>query len=255
MKFILGVFLTIVLSSASVYGGIGIAVYTDKKDKAITFYEVAWVYSKSSQWRAQDLAKKRLEKKLNKKGIHKKKHYSYLSTLTGGKKRGHHLNSGYYVVVRNKMKIYDGSWKVTFGLGASDVSYGEAEKRAVSNLAQYNWSWNKKYGYTIDHKDTFKCTPTKKDSASSKKNKSTKQKLALVATKKNKSGRWFAGGPTQWVWTTYETEKEAINLVISSNDKKLKFLGSYEGYRVYSLNRPLKSYDTDVRKRLKGIPW
>lgn len=81
--------------------------------------------------------------------------YDNVYTLPGGEECGHNLTSGYWVVVEANHKLYDGTWKTSFGAGASSSSYSEAESRAVENLRIYDWSWEKGDGYKISKQGRF----------------------------------------------------------------------------------------------------
>ena len=81
--------------------------------------------------------------------------YENVYTMPGNIKCGHNLTSGYWVVVEANYKIYDGSWKTSFGAGASSDSYSEAEDRAVKNLSIHDWSWEREDGYKISKQGTF----------------------------------------------------------------------------------------------------
>lgn len=119
---------------------IGIAVAKDEKGSSLE-WNVVW----NKGYQTESIAIQNL----------RDKGYKKVFSLTGGEKRGHKLQSGYWVVVEATHKIYDGTLKTSFGLGASSSSYAEAEERAVSNLSQYDWSWKKSNGYTISKKGTF----------------------------------------------------------------------------------------------------
>ncbi len=125
------------------FAGIGIAVVKDDNHSSI-LWRVGW--AKGETYRAEAI----LFKELMTQG------YKKIYTLTGGKQRGHYLDSGYWVVVEGNHKNYKGLHIKDFGLGASDKSYEEAEKRAVSNLMQYTGGWNPKFGYRVIQKGTFK---------------------------------------------------------------------------------------------------
>jgi len=75
-------------------------------------------------------------------------------------------------------------------------------------------------------------------------------KTALVVSYQNDAGYWFAGGPTQWIQAGEKTEEEALDYVYNDKKDSLRYLGRHGKFRVYSLDRDLYSYDTDVRKKL-----
>lgn len=139
-KLILSIFTVLFFGTLSSDAQIAIAVAKDKKGSSLE-WQVVW----NEGWKTESSARKKL----------RAKGYDKVTTLTGGSERGHNLTSGYWVVVECKRKNYDGSWKTSFGLGASKSSYGEAERRAVSNLSQYDWNWKKSNGYNISKKGTF----------------------------------------------------------------------------------------------------
>lgn len=68
---------------------------------------------------------------------------------------GHNISSGYWVVVQSDYKIYDGSTKTGFGLGVSTSSISDAERKAVKNLSQYNWSWKTSDKYWTSNSGQF----------------------------------------------------------------------------------------------------
>lgn len=130
--------LTIAFASSAATAQIGIAVAKDKNGSSVQ-YAVSWNHGSKTESEARKI--------LARKG------YTKISTLTGGEKRGHKLKSGVYVIVEVRHKVL-GKWKTSFGLGAAPT-YAEAERRAVSNLAQYDWSWNKRKGYRVSRRGTF----------------------------------------------------------------------------------------------------
>ncbi len=64
---------------------------------------------------------------------------------------------------------------------------------------------------------------------------------------------WYACGPIQCIKTGEKTEEKALNFVYNNKKETLTFIETKESYRIYSLKRPLKSYDKDVRKRLNQL--
>lgn len=134
-------FLLIVLGvPLNVNAAMGIAVVKDE-DNSTTNY-VAKFAEKS--WKAESIARKELRAKGHKK----------VYGLSGQEKYGHHLSSGYYVIVVGTRK-YNGKTIRSVGLGCSSSSYAEAEKRAIKHLMVYDWSWNKSDSYSIDKKGSF----------------------------------------------------------------------------------------------------
>ncbi len=119
---------------------IAIAVAKDTKGSSLE-WSIVW----NSGYNTEGQAIKSLENK----------GYEKVSVLTGGESRGHKLKSGYWVVVQGSRTSYKGDKIISFGMGASESSYGEAEERAVSNLKQYDWSWKDSDGYKISKKGTF----------------------------------------------------------------------------------------------------
>lgn len=131
-----------ILISMNAKAQIGIAVAEDENGSSIK-WQVVW--NKGNSFETEQAAKRML----------KAEGYDKVYTLSGGEKRGHHLTSGYWVVVEANHKIYDGTFKRSYGLGASSSSYSEAEQRAVSNLSQYDGSWDKSDGYEVDKRGVF----------------------------------------------------------------------------------------------------
>lgn len=122
---------------------IGLAVAKDKKGSALR-WQVSW--GNGSAWDCKMAARK----------ILKNKGYDKISTQDCVEKCGHGIKSGYYVVIEAKHKIYDGTTKTSYGLGASSSSYGDAEKKAAINLGIYDWSWNKnKHGYSVVKRGSY----------------------------------------------------------------------------------------------------
>jgi hypothetical protein len=90
------------------------------------------------------------------KKLLKNKGHKTVYTLTGGKGRGHDLNSGVYVLVICERKDSQGRPYKSLGMGAHPSSHQEAERRAVSNLKQYDWGWKrKKHGYRVFKSGAF----------------------------------------------------------------------------------------------------
>ena len=141
MKNIIFTIMTVLfLGSLTSNAQIAIAVAKNKKGSSLE-----WMVVWNQGWKTEGAAKKKL----------RAKGYDRVYTLTGGEKRGHNLTSGYWVVVEASHRIYDGTRKTSFGLGASKSSYGEAERRAVSNLSQYDWTWKKSHGYSVSKRGRF----------------------------------------------------------------------------------------------------
>lgn len=78
---------------------------------------------------------------------------------------------------------------------------------------------------------------------------------ALVVTARNEAnGKWSGVGPVQKLLTWFDTEDEAIDLVTQDEDEaRLRFIGHQGTYRVYSLDRPLKKWETDARTRITSV--
>ena len=119
---------------------IAIAVAKDANGSSI-HWSMAWNLSYGTESKAKQ--------KLKDQG-HKDVH-----ALRGGTKCGHDLKSGFWVVVEARRKRYDGKIIVSYGMGASANSYKEAESRAVANLRQHDWNWDKTDGYRPLEKGTF----------------------------------------------------------------------------------------------------
>ena len=119
---------------------IGIAVAKDDNGSSLK-WQIAW----NNGYKTEATAKQKL----------KDKGYKKVYTLTGGESRGHKLTSGYWVVVEAHRINYKEVPITSFGLGASKNSFAEAEKSAISNLSQYDWSWKKSDGHSISKKGTF----------------------------------------------------------------------------------------------------
>lgn len=131
-----------VFTSNNAIAQIGIAVAKNSNNSAIE-WRINW--GSGSAWDCKMKAKKYLTNKGHQK----------VSTQDGNSCCGHNISSGYYVVVKSRYKIYDNSYKTSYGLGASSSSYSDAEMKAVKNLTTYNWSWKKRYGYSVEKKGSF----------------------------------------------------------------------------------------------------
>ena len=121
------------------FGQIGFAVAKDDDHSSLR-WQLIWNTKNPDQ-----VARKKL----------KDMGYENVYTLPGGEECGHNLTSGYWVVIEADHKLYNGTWKTSFGAGASSTSYYEAEARAVENLKIYDWSWDEEDGYQISKKGTF----------------------------------------------------------------------------------------------------
>ncbi|NOR28211.1 MAG: hypothetical protein GQ540_06755 [Lutibacter sp.] len=124
----------------TLHAQIGIAVAKDDNGSSLK-WQIAW----NNGYKTEATAKQKL----------KDKGFKKVYTLTGGESRGHKLTSGYWVVVEAHRTNYKGIAITSFGLGASKNSFAEAEKRAVSNLSQYDWSWKKSDDFSVSKKGTF----------------------------------------------------------------------------------------------------
>ena len=111
---------------------VGIAVAKDD-DHSTVRYCVST--GGGAAWRASDRARKTL----------KGEGYKKVFTQPGQVKAGHNIKSGVYVVVKVRYKL-NGRWRTSVGMGASESSYAEAEKRAVKNLSVHDWSWSPRRG-------------------------------------------------------------------------------------------------------------
>ncbi len=120
---------------------IGIAI-AKQKGSAVE-WRISW--GNGDAWDCKMAAKKYLQKK----------GYSNVATQDCNTKCGHSISSGYYVVVKARHKIYDGSYKTSYGLGASTSSYSDAKTKAVKNLSIYDWSWKKSDGVSVEKQGTY----------------------------------------------------------------------------------------------------
>lgn len=74
-----------------------------------------------------------------------------------------------------------------------------------------------------------------------------------ILTWKNKAGKWWSCGPIQCIWSSYDTEKEVIALVIDGNRMTYSYNGPVGKCRSYTVTG-LESYDASremVRKQAK----
>lgn len=71
---------------------------------------------------------------------------------------------------------------------------------------------------------------------------------ALMITWKTRYGKWSGAGPTQALWTAYDTEEEAMNLLYNEDKDAPVYLGSYGRLKIYTMNRPLEKWEYDVRR-------
>lgn len=62
---------------------------------------------------------------------------------------GHNLRTGHYVLIISSRKN-GGRFYVSYGLGASENSRQEAEKRAIIHLKEHDWGYDKKFGHAIE---------------------------------------------------------------------------------------------------------
>lgn len=138
------VFALALLSGATAHAQIGIAVAKDDDESSIAYRYVYGNFSSSSQ--AESEARRQL----------KRRGYDEVSTLTGGRAAGHDLKSAVFVIVKTSYRNYAGRTRISYGLGASDRSYAEAEARALKNLATYDWTWSRrKHGYDVIEKGRY----------------------------------------------------------------------------------------------------
>ncbi|MFV0531004.1 MAG: hypothetical protein ACK5MD_06160 [Flavobacteriales bacterium] len=78
-----------------------------------------------------------------------------------------------------------------------------------------------------------------------------KSPALVISWKEN--NLWYACGPIQCVKTGKETEEKALNYVYNNKKDTLKYIEKKDPYKIYSLQRPLKNYDKDIRSRLKQL--
>ena len=81
--------------------------------------------------------------------------YDNVYTLPGGAECGHNLKSGYWVVIESNYKLSDGKRRTSFGAGASNYSFSEAECRAMRHLRKYDSNWTTRNGYYLSKTGTF----------------------------------------------------------------------------------------------------
>ena len=133
-----GFFMLIV---CSLNAQIGIAVA--KTNESVVEWSVSWGKGSSLD------CKMDARQKLIDKG------YKNVSTLDGDDCCGHTIKSGYYVVVEGVAESDGESYIQEYGLGASSISYSEAEARAVKNLSVYANHWKPNDGYKTNKRGTF----------------------------------------------------------------------------------------------------
>lgn len=76
-------------------------------------------------------------------------------------------------------------------------------------------------------------------------------KALVISWQKNSI--WYACGPIQCIKTGEKVEKKALSYVYNEKKDFLTYIEKKGKYKIYSLQRPLKSYDKDIRKRLKQL--
>lgn len=135
--------LTLTIASSSFYSfsqlSISIAIDENRSAEA---YHVAWGEENAYE------AKKKARAALKADGHEK-------LTAQPCNSCGHDLEAGVYVLLKVKYKIYDGTERIGYGLGASESSYVEAEANAEQNLKTYHSSWKSSDGYDVEKKGKF----------------------------------------------------------------------------------------------------
>ncbi|RLD80457.1 MAG: hypothetical protein DRJ10_07395 [Bacteroidetes bacterium] len=66
-------------------------------------------------------------------------------------KSGHELNEGYYVLILASRKN-GGRFFLSYGLGGSEVSHQDAEKKALIHLKEWDLGYENDFGYSIEKK-------------------------------------------------------------------------------------------------------
>ena len=66
-------------------------------------------------------------------------------------KSGHELNKGYYTLILASRKN-GGLFFLSYGLGASEESYKDAEKKALVHLKEWDLGYKNEFGYSIEKK-------------------------------------------------------------------------------------------------------
>ncbi len=74
-----------------------------------------------------------------------------------------------------------------------------------------------------------------------------------MITWQNKAGLWWGNGPTQNIWAGEKTEdKDILPYLYPTKQDKLRFLKWCGRYKVYTLDRPLESWENDIRNTKEG---
>ena len=77
-------------------------------------------------------------------------------------------------------------------------------------------------------------------------------KPAIIVTYQSSNGRWYGGGPIQWVLMSELTEDKVLDLLYTKEKGSPLYIKSIGKFKLYALPYYLKSYETDVRLRLKN---
>lgn len=156
-----------------------------------------------------------------------------VTSHTGNEGKGHHLNSGYYVVVKGTWKR-DGIEKVSYGMGADANSYSTAEARALKNMEDYSGGYGnyKSDSYTIVEKRSFSCP------SSQNPKQSIKQSQASNQTSKNDNSNNYM---KQWYEQQQQINEQQRIQNEQINRKKIEY-ADRETKRIYeATERKLKA--------------
>ncbi|MFN8258123.1 MAG: hypothetical protein U0W24_20705 [Bacteroidales bacterium] len=78
-----------------------------------------------------------------------------IEVLRSTEETGHNLSSGFYVLIISSRKILGGKFFISYGLGASAKSKEEAMQRALVHLKEYDWGYERNFGYAIEKEGTI----------------------------------------------------------------------------------------------------
>lgn len=71
-----------------------------------------------------------------------------------------------------------------------------------------------------------------------------------VLTWETASGNWKACGPIQCLWSTQETEQDAIDMVINEDRHEIDYVGHFGKCSRYSVSN-MRSYDESTSKVIR----
>jgi hypothetical protein len=76
--------------------------------------------------------------------------FKNINILKSTENTGHGLTKGFYVLLISSRKDYAGKLFVSYGLGASEKSRQEAIDRAILHMTEFDWGYDKKYGFAVE---------------------------------------------------------------------------------------------------------